>query len=323
MTEKIRVAVIGAGYFGKFHARHYKDNSDCDLVAIADARAESGEEVATQNGARYVSDYRDLVGRVDAVSIAVPTHLHYEVGKFVLENNIHALIEKPITDSVETAAELISLAEERDLRLQVGHIERFSATFRAISPMITSPLFIESYRIAPFKDRANDVDVVLDLMIHDIDAIQGLVKSPVEMVHAVGTPIVNPSEDLANARIVFESGCVANVTASRVSYKTERRIRIFQQNSYIIGDFDKNHIDSYSVVGDLEKEGLGAIRMDSRDIEKEDSLANEIAEFLSAIREKRSPLVTGRDGSEALRVAKLVTASISEHRQKAAGLLKQ
>ncbi|MGI9378604.1 MAG: Gfo/Idh/MocA family protein [Methyloligellaceae bacterium] len=323
MTEKIRVAVIGAGYFGKFHALHYKDNPDCDLVAVVDGRAETGEEVATQNGARYVSDYRSLVGQVDAVSIAVPTHLHCEVGKFVLENNIHALIEKPITDNVETAAELTRLAEDRDLRLQVGHIERFSATFRAISPMITSPLFIESYRIAPFKDRANDVDVVLDLMIHDIDAIQGLVNSPVEMVHAVGTPIVNPTEDLANARIVFESGCVANVTASRVSYKTERRIRIFQPNSYIIGDFDKNHIDSYSVIGDLEKEGLGAIRMDSRDIEKEDSLANEIAEFLNAIREKRSPLVTGRDGSEALRVAKLVTASISEHRQKAAGLLNQ
>ncbi len=322
MSGAIRVAVIGVGYFGKFHAKHYSTNPYADLVAVVDKDVTTAKEVAQLYDVEAFVDYQGLYDRVDAVSITVPTALHYRVAKDWLNADKHVLVEKPITDEVWAANELVEIAGAKNKCLQVGHIERFSATFRAVSEMITTPLFIESYRIAPFKERANDVDVVLDLMIHDIDAIQGLVNSPVESVHAVGTPIVNPSEDLANARIVFESGCVANVTASRVSYKTERRIRIFQPNSYIIGDFANNHIDSYSVIGDLEKEGLGAIRMDSRDVEKEDSLGNEIAEFLDAIKEGRTPVVSGRDGSEALRVAKLVTDSISQHRQKAAALFK-
>ena len=322
MSGAIRVAVIGVGYFGKFHAKHYSANPNAELVAVVDRDESTAKQIAELYGAEPLTDYQSLYDRVDAVSITVPTAHHYQVAKDWLEAGTHVLVEKPITDEVSAATELVELAEAKNKCLQVGHIERFSATFKAVSEMITTPLFIESYRIAPFKERANDVDVVLDLMIHDIDAIQGLVNSPVESVHAVGTPIVNPTEDLANARIVFDSGCVANVTASRVSYKTERRIRIFQPNSYIIGDFANDHIDSYRVIGDLEKEGLGAIKMDSRDIEKEDSLGNEISEFLDAIKAGRKPVVSGRDGSEALRVAKLVTDSISRHRHKAAALFK-
>ena len=205
--------------------------------------------------------------------------------------------------------------------LQVGHIERFSGTYRMLAKEVTRPLYIESCRVSPWKQRAGEVDVVLDLMIHDIDIIQGLIGLPATWVHAVGTRVINPTADIANARIVFGHACVATVTASRISYKSERRIRIFQPNRYIVGDFANHRVDSYSVSGDPRTEGVAAIKLDSVDVPREDSLANEITEFLGCVISGRRPRVNGWDGCEALRVARMVTDSMDEHRDKAEGVL--
>lgn len=314
MSNPIPVAVIGAGYFGRLHARQYAANPAAKLVAVVDIDEARARAVANEFGADAAYDYRSVIGRVVGASVAVPTAQHFEVARGLLESGIHVLVEKPITDNVETAKALATLAERRRLVLQVGHIERFSGTYRALAKEVIRPLYIESYRVSPWKQRAGEVDVVLDLMIHDIDIIQGLVGLPVTEVHAVGTPVINPTADLANARIVFGGSCVATVTASRISYKTERRIRIFQPNHYIIGDFANNRMDSYTVSGNPTMDGFSAIKFDSIEIPKEDSLANEIMEFLDCIVSKRKPLVNGREACEALRVAKMVTDSMNEYR---------
>ncbi len=199
------------------------------------------------------------IGRVDAVSIAVPTPLHYDIARELIEAGLHVLVEKPITDSVTSANALTELAEARNRVLQVGHIERFSSAYRTLAEMMTEPLYFESYRIAPWKNRGVEVDVILDLMIHDIDMIIGLANSAVESVDAVGTPVLGRNIDLANARITFDSGCVANVTASRVSYKTERRMRVFGRNQYLNCDLGEGKIFGYRLRGDPMTEGLAAI----------------------------------------------------------------
>jgi predicted dehydrogenase len=317
MSEPIPVAVVGAGYFGRLHAKHYAANPAAKLVAVADIDSARANAVTAEFGGESVEDFRKLAGRVTAASVAVSTPQHFEVARLLIESGIHVLVEKPITDSVESAKTLARLAETHGRVLQVGHIERFSGTYRMLAREVARPLYIESYRVAPWKQRAGEVDVVLDLMIHDIDIIQGLVGLPVTSVHAVGTPVINPTADLANARIMFGAACVATVTASRISYKSERRIRIFQPNRYIIGDFANNRMDSYTVKGDPITEGLAAIKFDSIEVPKEDSLGNEIAEFLECVVSGRKPRVDGWEGCEALRVAKMVTDSIDEHRLRA------
>ncbi|MEE8633762.1 MAG: Gfo/Idh/MocA family oxidoreductase, partial [Methyloceanibacter sp.] len=219
MADQIRTAVVGTGYFGRFHANHYTKNPRANLVAVVDTDEARARVIADEFGAEPVSDLREILGRVDAVSVAVPTPAHYAIARDAIEAGLHVLVEKPITDTVETAIALTELAEAKGVVLQVGHIERFSAAYRTLADIISDPLYFESYRIAPWKERGVEVDVVLDLMIHDIDMIIGLVGSPVSSVDAVGTPVLGRRIDLANARITFESGCVANVTASRVSYK--------------------------------------------------------------------------------------------------------
>ena len=311
------MAVVGAGYFGRLHAKHYAANPAARLVAVVDIDPTRADAVTAEFGGESVDDFRKLAGRVAAASVAVPTSRHFEVAKGLLESGVHILVEKPITDTVESAKVLTQLAEKHRRVLQVGHIERFSGTYRVLAGEVRRPLYIESYRVSPWKQRAGEVDVVLDLMIHDIDIIQGLVGLPVTAVHAVGTPVINPTADLANARIMFGTGCVATVTASRISYKSERRIRIFQPNRYIIGDFANNRVDSYTVKGDPIAEGLAAIKFDSIEVPKEDSLANEIAEFMDCVASGRKPRVDGWEGCEALRVAKMVTDSIGEHRLRA------
>jgi predicted dehydrogenase len=204
-------------------------------------------------------DYRDVIGRVDAVSVAVPTPLHYEIARALIDAGMHILVEKPITDSVESASTLTDLAEQRNRVLQVGHIERFSSSYNTLAKVIAEPLYFDSYRIAPWKNRGVEVDVILDLMIHDIDMIIGLVASPVVKVDAVGTPVLGQRIDVANARITFASGCVANVTASRVSYKTERRMRVFGRSHYLNCDLGEGKIFGYRLRGDPMTEGLAAI----------------------------------------------------------------
>ena len=313
MAEQIRVAVVGAGYFGRFHADHYSRNPRAKLIAVVDTSEERARAVAAEFGAEPLFDYRDVVGRVDAVSVAVPTPLHYEIARALVDAGMHILVEKPITDSVENASALTDLAEQRKLVLQVGHIERFSSAYNTLAKVIAEPLYFESYRIAPWKNRGVEVDVILDLMIHDIDMIIGLVASPVVKVDAVGTPVLGQRIDVANARITFASGCVANVTASRVAYKTERKLRVFARNHYLSCDLGEGRIQGYRLRGDPMTEGLAAIAMETYEIPKQDSLGNEIEAFLDCIATGKKPLVDGRAGSEALRVAKMINESIEEH----------
>lgn len=321
MSEPIPVAVVGAGYFGRLHARQYAANAAARLAVVVDIDEAKARAVAHEFGAEPEVDYRSLVGRVAGASVAVPTAQHFEVARGLIDGGIHVLVEKPITAAVESARVLAALADKRRRVLQVGHIERFSSTYGMLAKEVTRPLYIESYRVSPWKQRGGEVDVVLDLMIHDIDIIQGLVGMPVTAVHAVGTPVINPTADLANARIVFEGACVATVTASRISYKSERRLRIFQPNRYIIGDFANNRVDTYTVKGDPKTEGFAAINFDSVEVPKQDSLAKEIAEFLDCIVSGRKPTVDGWEGCEALRVARMVTDSIDEHHLRAAETL--
>jgi predicted dehydrogenase len=319
MADEISVAVVGTGYFGRFHAEHYARNKRAKLVAVVDTNEEKGRAVAAEFGAEPAFDYRSILGKVDAASVAVPTPLHYEIARDLIQSGIHVLVEKPIADSVGSANALTSLAEQRKVVLQVGHIERFSSAYRTLAKVISKPLYFESYRISPWKNRGVEVDVILDLMIHDIDMIIGLVDSPVSKVDAVGTPVLGRRIDLANARINFESGCIANVTASRVSYKTERKMRVFGRNHYLSCDLGEGRIAGYRLRGDPAVMGLAAIESENYQIEKQDSLANEIDAFLDCIATGSQPLVDGRAGCEALRVASMINDSIEEHLKKVQG----
>lgn len=233
----LNCAVIGVGYLGRFHAQKYKMLPNANLVAICDINPEACETVSRELNVPAYFDYKDLFGKVDAVSIVSTTNRHYEIAKAFLEQGIHVLIEKPITETVDQANELIALAKQHQVKLQVGHLERFNAARLALDEYLERPLFIESHRLAPFNPRGTDVNVVLDLMIHDIDLIQAIVSSPIVNIDAQGAPVLSKSIDIANARITFANHCIANVTASRVSFKTERKTRIFQPNSYISIDY--------------------------------------------------------------------------------------
>lgn len=320
MAEQIRTAVVGTGYFGRFHANHYAKNPRANLVAVVDTDEARARVIAEEFGAEPASNLREIFGRVDAVSVAVPTPAHYAIAREAIEAGLHVLVEKPITDTVASANALTELAEARGIVLQVGHIERFSAAYRVLADVISNPLYFESYRIAPWKKRGVEVDVVLDLMIHDIDMIIGLVGSPVASVDAVGTPVLGRRIDLANARITFESGCVANVTASRVSYKTERRLRVFARNHYLSCNLGGRRISGYRLRGDPMVDGLAAIEAETYEIPEEDSLGNEIDAFLDCIVNGTKPLVDGRAGCEALRVASLINESIEEQLAKVQAL---
>lgn len=320
MADQIRTAVVGTGYFGRFHANHYTKNPRANLVAVVDTDEARARVIADEFGAEPVSDLREILGRVDAVSVAVPTPAHYAIARDAIEAGLHVLVEKPITDTVETAIALTELAEAKGVVLQVGHIERFSAAYRTLADIISDPLYFESYRIAPWKERGVEVDVVLDLMIHDIDMIIGLVGSPVSSVDAVGTPVLGRRIDLANARITFESGCVANVTASRVSYKTERRLRVFARNHYLSCNLGERRISGYRLRGDPMVDGLAAIEAENYEIPEEDSLGNEVDAFLDCIINDTKPMVDGHAGCEALRVASLINESIEEQLKKVQGL---
>ena len=299
----LRTAVIGVGYLGNFHAQKYAAIPDVELVGVVDHDRKRAAEIATALGVQAFSDHRDLIGLVDAVSVVVPTQFHHTVARDFLAAGVHVLIEKPITVTIEEADELIALAEKNNAVFQVGHLERFNPVLQALDGVLQEPLFIESVRIAPFKPRGTDVNVVLDLMIHDIEIIQHIVKSPVERVDAVGAPVFTGEEDIANARILFENGCVANVTASRISLKSERKMRIFQRNAYITLDFqNRKMLVAQQGAGELFP-GVPNIKVDERELGEADALRTEIESFLTAIREGKEPKVSGRDGRMALETA--------------------
>lgn len=305
--SRTRCAVIGVGYLGKFHARKYADLHDSELVAVVDADPEAALRVAADCGCEALTDYRELLGRVNAVSIAVPTTLHHEVALAFLRNDCHVLVEKPITATPEEARELVEAARERGLVLQVGHLERFNAALLGIASTIREPLFIESHRLAPFKPRATDVNVVLDLMIHDIDIILDLVRSPLRSIQASGARVLSEAVDIANARLEFESGCVANVTSSRVSTKSERKMRIFLPHAYVSVDFQNRGL---AVHRKGEREifpGIPEITSEESFFEDSDALKSEIAAFLDAIRNGTPAVVSGEDGLRALETAMQIT----------------
>lgn len=301
--KKIRTAVIGVGYLGRFHAEKYAQIEKVELVALVDTDLQRAAELADRLGTRCFADYRDILNDVDAVSVVVPTQYHFEVARAFLERGVHVLIEKPITTTLEEADELIRLARENDAVFQVGHLERFNPVIMALDGILTKPGFIESIRIAPFKPRGTDVNVVLDLMIHDIDIIQSIVRSPVERVNSIGTPVFTEEEDIANARILFQNGCVANVTASRISFKSERRMRIFQHDAYISVDFQNKKLAVFRK-GDKEMiDGMPDIRIEEKCFDQGDALKSEIESFLDSVITGKPPVVTGEDGRWALDTA--------------------
>ncbi len=301
--SKLKCAVIGAGYLGKFHAEKYASLKDCELVAVVDVNAEAAQTVAAKHGALALTDYQSLLGQVDAVSIVVPTTLHHKVSLDFLRAGSHVLVEKPITVTVEEADELIAVAREQNVILQVGHLERFNPAVRGIENLEEKPLFIESHRLSPFNPRANDVSVVLDLMIHDIDIILALVDSEVARIDASGTAVLTKGTDIANARITFENGCVANVTASRISMKMERKMRMFRPCSYTSVDF-QNRIVVKHKTGDKEMfPGIPEIVTEESVFENGDALLEEIKHFVNCIKTGEKPLVSGEAGRKALATA--------------------
>lgn len=302
--SRLRAGVIGVGYLGRFHAQKYATLEDVDLVGVVDASRERGEEVAAEVGTTAFTDHRELLARVDLVSIVVPTQYHFTVAKECLEAGCHILLEKPVTQTVAEADELIRMAAERRLVFQVGHLERFNPAILALKGELKNPLFIESHRLAPFKPRGTDVNVVLDLMIHDIDIILNMVPSTVKVVNSVGVPVLSNEVDIANARLQFDNGCVANVTASRASREAMRKIRIFQSDAYISIDYQERKIAIFRKGGKgLPIPGLPNVTMEEKSFEQGDALLAEIRAFVDAVSTGSAPPVTGEDGKRALELA--------------------
>lgn len=309
--ERIRAAVVGVGYLGRFHAQKYSALERAMLVGVADVSAENRERAGKELGVPAHADYRELLGRVDAVSIATPTPLHYEIAAAFLESGAHVLVEKPITTTVADARRLIELAQRKKRILQVGHLERFNSGLLALDGILKTPRFIESHRLAPFKQRGTDVNVVLDLMIHDIDIIQDIVHAPIAALDAVGAPVFSGEIDIANARIRFANGCVANTTASRVSLKTERKLRLFQDDAYMSVDLQQKVL---TVVRKTDKPMLGdlpPVQIEERTFEQGDALKAEIESFLDCIASDKPPIVSGEDGLRALETAIRITEQVT------------
>ncbi|MBW2659149.1 MAG: Gfo/Idh/MocA family oxidoreductase [Deltaproteobacteria bacterium] len=313
--KNLKVGVIGVGYLGKFHARKYADLDSVELVGVADTDPDRGGVVAEECGCRAFIDYKELLALVDAVSIAVPTIYHFEVAGSCIAAGVDLLLEKPMTETLAEADELIRLAAEKKLILQIGQLERFNPAVQAIEPFLTTPAFIESNRIATFKNRGVDVDVVLDLMIHDIDIILNIIKSPLKTIHTVGAPVVTSTTDIANARLMFENGATANVTVSRISMSNKRKMRIFQPGSYITVDFGNRKVMTVKLSDDLMASGMPKPDIQTRTFTDGDSLKGEIVSFIHHVRERTKPAVSGEQGRRALAVALQVIEQIKEHQQ--------
>ena len=311
--KKIKAGVIGVGYLGKFHAQKYAMLEDAELIGVADVDSEQGGKIAEEYGCRYFSDFKELVDQVDAVSIAVPTSLHFEVAKYCFEKDVDVLLEKPMTVTLDEADHLIELADEKKLVFQVGHLERFNPAVIAMKPYLTTPVFIDSNRISTFKQRGVDVDVVLDLMIHDIDIILTIIDSPLKTIHTVGAPVVTDTTDIANARLIFENGATANITVSRISLTNIRKMRIFQPGSYINVDFANKKVMTIRLQDELMESGMPKQQIDVNSFDGQDALLNEIEHFLQHVKNRTRPDVSGVEGRKALDVVLRVMDQIREH----------
>jgi predicted dehydrogenase len=306
----VRTAVVGCGHFGRYHAEKYAASEGAELVAVVDCELDRAQELGARLGVEALTKASDLLGRVEAVSVVVPTRVHFEVARELLDAGVHVLLEKPIAASLEQADALIALAEAQGVVLQIGHLERFNAAVLALADVLGAPLFIESHRLAPFKPRGTDVDVVLDLMIHDIDLIQQLVGKPLATIDAVGVPVLSAEDDIANARLRFEGGCVVNVTASRVSLKSERRMRLFQKDAYVSIDFQAGDATVARKGSGEMFPGVPDVRVEKRRFAANDPLELEIEAFLAAVRGERAVAVSGADGRLALDTALRITRAL-------------
>ncbi len=299
------MGIVGVGYVGQYHSEKYAASNNAELVGVVDIDRSRADQVGKKLGVASFTDYRELLGQVRCVSIAVPTRLHYEVSRDFLAAGIDVLVEKPMAATIEEGKQLVELARDQRLVLQVGHLERFNPAIRKLEGIIKDPKFVECHRLAPFVERGTDVDVVMDLMIHDIDVIASLVRSPIERVDAVGVPVLTDKPDIANARITFSNGCIANVTSSRVSLKRERKIRFFQPDAYISIDYDQKRAQIYQRPG--KGAGWKDIRAETIEFKEGDALADEIESFLDAVRSRGLPLVSGEEGLRALEIASMIS----------------
>jgi predicted dehydrogenase len=299
--KKIKIGVVGIGHLGNYHLQKYRNLENCEIVAVADPIIEKAQKAAALYGCPAFSSHRDMLDKVNAVSIAVPTGDHHKVAKDFLAAGIDVLIEKPICSTLEEADELIDLAQKKELILQVGFVERFNPAIMALEKVIEKPMFIESHRLHPFFERGTDVDVILDLMIHDLDIILKFVNSPLTNVEAVGIPVLSSKIDIANVRLTFASGCVANITASRISAKTMQKIRLFGIEGYHSVDCQKREILS---LGKRKNDG-GQVEIYQNNVEvgSHDPLEEEIRSFVDAVVDRTRPLVSGEDARKSLALA--------------------
>lgn len=310
--DAVRVGVIGVGYLGRFHAEKYAALPQARLVAVVDTNPERAQAIAQNVCTQAVTNYRELIGQVDAVSIVTPTREHFRVAHDFLAAGVHVLLEKPMTQTLEQADQLISMAENNGCVLQIGHLERFNPAFVAIGPRLHRPMFMEAHRLAMFTERGLEVDVILDLMIHDLDIVLRIMQEPPTEIRASGIPVLTKLPDIATVRLQFANGAVANLTASRISTKSLRKLRVFQENSYIVADYGQKR--AYILMKEAERDisGFPEISMEDLEIEETDALGEEIISFLDSVRTRRPPAVSGIEGRRALALAIEISQRIQE-----------
>ena len=318
--KEIRIGVVGTGHLGRYHVQKYRKIGEagpafpgCRITGVADIVLENARKAAEGCNCEIFTDHRKLLGKVDAVSIAVPTAFHYEVASFFLKAGVDVLLEKPISTTLEEADELLALAEASKLIFQIGFVERFNPAIAALRNVIEKPMFIESHRLHPFFERGTDVDVILDLMVHDLDIISHFVNSPVSSVDAVGVSVLSDKVDIANARLKFAGGCVANITASRITGKLLQKTRFFGAEGYHAVDFSKRNL--VSLKRQLNPQGKIEIIENPVEIKPADPLEEEIRSFLQAVADRTPPLVSGREGRDVLELALRINDSIEKSRK--------
>jgi predicted dehydrogenase len=302
--KKLRVGVVGVGHIGSNHARLYAEIPSAEFVAVYDVDLTRGHTIGKRFGATSAKSLDEFIEIIDAASVATPTNTHYEIARALLARGKHLLIEKPITDNTAHASELVELARANSLVLQVGHVERFNPVLSALEKHLTHPRFIEAHRLSPYPDRGTDIGVVLDLMIHDLEIFLHFVRSPVQSIDAVGVPVLSRAEDIANARLRFENGCVANVTSSRISPERMRKIRVFQEDAYLSLDYQNQS-------GEIYRRGGGRITRDKVEIEREEPLKRQLTSFIECASTGREPRVSGFQATAALELAVQITKRIS------------
>jgi predicted dehydrogenase len=303
--NKIRVGVVGVGHIGREHARIYSQLPDVEFVGLHDVDSHVAEKVAQRHGVKAFPSAQALAQEVDAATVATPTSTHHEIAGLFLGLGKHVLVEKPITDDTVQAKALVDLAQQKNIVLQVGHIERFNPALNALEEKLTHPRFIEAHRLSTYPGRSTDIGVVLDLMIHDIDVVLHLVRSPIVNIDSVGTAVLSKGEDIANARIRFANGCVANLTTSRISFEKMRKIRVFQDDAYLSLDyFDQSGVIYRKVNAQIVKENIK--------IEKDEPLKLELSAFIECVRLRQAPRVDGAQGAAALDIAMKITEQIAQ-----------